>query len=47
MVSDTWGGGLGHFPILSENVCIPHVSANSVLVLLYVAVIRLGHRIMS
>ena len=31
----------------SENVCIPDVSANSVLVLLYVAIFRLGHRNMS
>ena len=31
----------------SEIVCIPDVSANSVLVLFYMAIIRLGHRNMS
>ena len=43
MVSDTlWGMFLGIFQFTSENVCILDVSANSVLVLLYVANIRLG-----
>ena len=31
----------------SENVCIPYVSINSVLALLYVAIIRVGRRKMS
>ena len=31
----------------SENVCIPDVSANSVLVLLDVAIVNLGRRNMS
>ena len=37
----------GVFQFILKNVCTPDVSANSVLVLLWVAILRLGHRNMS
>ena len=48
MGSDTLCGLFrAFFQFTSEIVCIPDVSANLVIVLLYVGIFRLGHRIMS
>ena len=48
MGPDTLSGVFkANFQITLENVCVPDVSANSVLVLLYVPIINLGHRNMS